>query len=1299
MSKIFEYSPDDFVHLHAHTDFSKLDGAAKVDNYVQKVFENGQTAAAITDHGYLHGIWDFFKSCANLAQKQGAPSASAGKPWQSGTIGDDWPVRPIMGIEAYLTPGTHRTDKTKVQFGSPGLPGYNPKDDVSASGTYTHITLIAENDIGMNNLIKAASRAGIDTPFSKYPRFDIELLETYHEGLIATSGCASSEINTLLRIGLYDKALESARKFQEIFGKENYYIELMDHGIEFERKTLADLVKLAEAIDAPFVLTNDLHYIGPENASGQEALLCVNSGNKLNDPDRFKFDGAGYYVKTADEMYEVIAAMPHLTDAQKEQAFKNTKKIADRCNISFKPAKLGINPETKKFEATNVFMPQFPLPEGHTNDSYFLELIEQGKKRIYESPDARIPLNDKIQKQIDYETSVILEMGFSGYFIVVADFINWAKTNDIMVGPGRGSAAGSIISYLLGITTLDPLEHKLIFERFLNPERISLPDIDVDFEQGGRNKVIEYCSQRYGVENVAQVSNFAIIKAKQALKDATRVLDLPASIGNKITSIYPQVSIAEMPPLSVVDDENNAYWKKKNFSFSNTKEFLEFMQNDSANIPTPTNAGTASNREILALAKQLEGLVRGSGIHASAVLISPVPLNEVIPTMMRLADDAHVTQLEHHACEELGLVKMDFLGIANLNSMREALANIELLGKEVPDINKIPLDDPNTFALFKRADTLGVFQFDGAGMRDLINRMKPETFEHISATIALFRPGPMGQNTHTKYADRKNGKEKITPIHPEVEQALSEIVSETYGLIVYQEQIQQAGVALANFTLGGADELRRAMGKKDPKALEKQKIPFFAGMKENGYSEEAAQTVWDYFLPFAEYAFNRAHSAAYGLIGYQNAYLKANYPAEFMAGTLTSNNNKPERIALYLSECKKMGIKVLPPDINLSTTSFVPKDDKHIMFSLQGLANVGEAVVHEIIKTREEKGDFKSFFDFINKVPQKVSNKRVVESLIKTGCFDTLHPNSRHALFMIHEEVVNFASKKKLEDQKMGPSLFDLGQTPDVDDLYDFKHFTIPQISEWASEIMLKFEKELMGTYISAHPLDGKTEYFEKQKCYKIAELAGLNGHGLRNGSNVKVGGIITAVNRRTSKNGKEFATLLLEDITGEIEITLFGKSYSDNEFALQKDGYVIINGKCEFAEPTLDANGEADSGGDRPPKLIGFAVEQVNFAKEIANLNLRINPAYASQSNFEKLKEVLMRPEYKGKSPVVLFLFNREKTEDDYQIIMPTETWELPSIMIDISNSELLVEIKALFGLDAIITESELVNYLVKPS
>jgi DNA polymerase-3 subunit alpha len=1080
-------SGDSFVHLHVHSEYSMLDGAARVGDLMKAVVELGMPAVAVTDHGNNFGAFDFWKQATEAG------------------------VKPIIGTEAYLTPGTHRSDRTRVRWGNGG------EDDVSGSGAFTHLTMWAESTAGMHNLFKLSSLASIEGYYFR-PRMDRDLLSQYGAGLIATTGCPSGEVSTRLRLGQYDEALKAAAEFRDIFGKDNYFVELMDHGLTIEKRVFSDLLRIAKELSLPLVATNDLHYVHAQDAGAQEILLAIQSGSTLADPNRFKFDANEFYLKTARQMRELFRDHPDACD--------NTLLIAERCEVEFDT---GAN-----------YMPRFPVPDGETEASWFEKEVAKGLAERYP---AGIP--EDVQRQADYEVGVIKQMGFPGYFLVVADFINWSKRNGIRVGPGRGSGAGSMAAYAMRITDLDPLRHGLIFERFLNPDRVSMPDFDVDFDERRRGEVIRYVTEKYGEERVAQIVTYGTIKAKQALKDSTRVLGMPFSVGEKLTKAFPPPVMGKDMPLGDVTDPASDRYKEAG-------DIRQLIQAD------PEAA------KVFDTALGIENLKRQWGVHAAGVIMSSEPIADVIPIMKREQDGQIVTQFDFPAAESLGLVKMDFLGLRNLTIIDDALDNIEANRGFRPMLEDLDFDDRAAYDLLARGDSLGVFQLDGGPLRSLMRLMKPDNFEDISALIALYRPGPMGANSHTNYALRKNGTQPITPIHPEFEQSLAEILDTTYGLIIYQEQVMAIAQKVAGFSLGQADILRRAMGKKKKSELDKQYEGFVAGMKANGYSETAIKTLWDILVPFSDYAFNKAHSAAYGVLSYWTAYLKAHYPAEYMAALLTSVGDARDKLAVYLNECRRMGIKVLAPDVNESIGYFAAVGDD-IRFGLGAVRNVGFGVVEQIRAAREEKGGFTSFHDFLRKIPLQAANKRTIESLIKAGAFDSLGA-TRRALIEIHEAAVERAVSDKRAEAN--------GQVGfDFDSLWDEPEHAveaIPERPEWPKREKLAAEREMLGLYVSDHPLAGLETQLARHASVGIAEL--LGGDIAGDGETVTVAGLVTNVQHRTARtSGNQYGMIQLEDFGGEITVMFMGKTYQEFAPALVGDSIVVVKGRVSLRDDGMN--------------------------------------------------------------------------------------------------------------------------------
>jgi DNA polymerase-3 subunit alpha len=1119
---------DSFVHLHVHTEYSMLDGAARVGELLDAAVDQEMPAVAISDHGNVFGAYDFYRQ----AKDRG--------------------IKPIIGIEAYLTPGTDRRDRSRVRWGNGG------QDDVSGAGAYTHMTMLSESTTGMHNLFRLSSLASIEGFYFK-PRMDRELLQTYSDGIIATTGCPSSEVQTLLRLGKFDAAVQAASDYRDIFGADNYFCELMDHGLDIERRARDDLLRLAKHLNLPLVATNDLHYTHAADAESHAALLCVQSGSTLADPTRFKFDADEFYLKTAAEMRDVWRDYPEACD--------NTLLIAERCEVAFN-------------EDANL-MPRYDVPDGETEASWFVKEVERGLHKRYPTG-----ISDEVRKQGEYEVGVICQMGFPGYFLVVADFITWAKDQGIRVGPGRGSAAGSIVAYALGITDLDPLQHGLLFERFLNPERVSMPDIDIDFDERRRGDVIRYVTERYGDDRVAQIVTFGTIKAKQAIKDSSRVLGYPYALGDRITKVMP-------PSVMGKDISLDGIFDTKEKRYGEAGEFRALYESD------------ADVKRVVDTARGLENLKRQWGVHAAGVIMSSERLIDHIPIMKREQDGAIITQFDYPTCEKLGLLKMDFLGLRNLTVLEDALANIEANRGETVVLETLTLDDKATYELLATGDTLGVFQLDGGPMRALLRSMAPDNFEDISAVLALYRPGPMGANAHNDYADRKNNRKPVTPIHPELAEPLADILGDTYGVIVYQEQVMAIAQKLAGYTLGQADLLRRAMGKKKPEVLAKEFVPFSEGMRERGYSDKAISTLWEILVPFADYAFNKAHTAGYGLVSYWTAYLKANFPAEYMAALLTSVRDDKDKSALYLHECRRMGIKVLPPDVNDSDANYTPRGTD-IRFGLAAIRNVGLNVVSSIVGARRAKGRFVDFADFLAKVDQVVCNKRVIESLVKAGAFDSLG-HTRRGLITVHVEAVDLVLETKRAEAIGQFDLF--GASDDTETAAFTSELTIP-VGEWEKATLLAHERDMLGLYVSDHPLFGVEHVLAANSDCSVAELMADGERA--DGSTVTVGGLITGLQRKVTKQGNAWAIATLEDLEGAIEAMFFPATYNLVAPHLHEDRIVLVRGRIDRREDV--------------PKLIAMEMTLPDLESEEARgpVVISLPVARCVPPVVDRLKEVL---------------------------------------------------------------------------
>lgn len=1168
-------SADEFVHLHVHSEYSMLDGAAHIAPLVDAAAREGMPAVAVTDHGNVFGAFEFWRTAKDAG------------------------IKPIIGTEAYLTPGTHRSERTRVRWGD------GSRDDVSGAGAYTHLTMLAETTEGMHNLFRLSSLASMEGQYFK-PRMDRELLNTYGKGLIATTGCPSSEVQTRLRLGQYDEARQAAADFRDIFGAENYFCELMDHGLGIEKRVMSDLIRIAKDLSLPLVATNDLHYVAADDAKSHAALLCVQSGTTMDDPNRFKFDADEFYLKSAAQMRHLFRDFPGACD--------NTLLIAERCNV--------------EFDTSANYMPRFPVPAGETEETWLVKEIERGLNMRYPGG-----ISQEVRDRAEYETRIILQMGFAGYFLVVADFIQWAKSQGIRVGPGRGSGAGSMVAYALTITGLDPLVHDLIFERFLNPDRVSMPDFDVDFDDRRRGEVIQHVTDKYGDDRVAQIVTYGTIKAKQALKDSARVLGHPFSMGEKITkAMPPTVSGKDIPLSGIFDSEHPRY--------AEAQDVRALIESD------------PELRTVYDTATGLENLKRQWGVHAAGVIMSSEPLMDVIPLMKRDQDGQIITQFDYPTCEGLGLIKMDFLGLRNLTIISDALDNIRINRGEEIDLEELPLNDAGVFELMRRGDTLGVIQFDGDAMRSLLRLARPDHFEDITAVGALYRPGPMGANSHINYALRKTGQQEIVPIHPELAEPLDEVLGKTYGLIVYQEQVMTIAQVLAGFTLGQADLLRRAMGKKKKAELDKQFEGFSSGMRTNGYSEDAITTLWNILLPFSDYAFNKAHSAAYGLLSYWTAYLKAHYPAEYMAALLTSVGENRDKMALYLGETRRMGIRVLPPDVNESIRYFAAVGED-IRFGLEAIRNVGGNVVEQIVHTRKER-PFEGFHDFLRRVPQEATNKRTVESLIKAGAFDE-YGHSRRALVRIHKDAVDAAASVKREEARGQYDLFaGIG-----DSGFDNVATKIPALPEWGRLEKLGYERDMLGLYVSDHPLTGLEHQLSKRSTHSIEQLLGERPPKV--GQRITVAGLITQVQQRIAKSsGNPYAIVRVEDLSADVTVMVMGKTHQMYSSALVQDAVVAVTGRVSVRDEGINLHAD------------GIEVLDAMIDRHDRPFTILIAEDAATEPRVTELGEILSR--HPGDTATHL------KMRKPQSIVH----FDLPNHPVSVTN-DLYAEVKALLGANSI--------------
>ena len=1169
-----------------------LDGAAKVAPLFAEAQRLEMPAVGMTDHGNMYGADEFYQT----ARKTG--------------------IKPIIGIEAYLAPHS-RHHKKPVFWGQShqrGSDEFGEGGDVSGSGAYTHMTMLAANTTGLRNLFALSSLASIQGYYRK-PRMDRELVADHAEGIIATTGCPSGEVQTRLRLGQRAEALQAASDYRDIFGRENFFLELMDHGLPIERSVREGLLEISKQLDLRPLATNDSHYVTKDQAKDHDALLCVQSGKTLSDPNRFKFDGDGYYLKSAAEMREYW-------DTEVPGAADSTLLIAER-----------VESYDEVFSHVDR-MPVFAVPEGETQATWLHKEVMAGMTRRFPQgpPEGYVD-------RVEFELGVIAQKGFPAYFLVVADLVTHAKEIGIRVGPGRGSAAGSLVAYLLGITNIDPIPHGLLFERFLNPERASMPDIDIDFDDRRRGEMIRYATDKYGADRVAQVITFGTIKTKAAIKDAARV-----QYGQPGFAIADQISKALPPPIMAKDIPLSGIVDPKHERYAEASEVRALIEKDQ------------DVAKIFETARGIEGLIRNAGVHACAVIMSSEPLVDSIPLWQR-DDGSIITGWDYPSCEALGLLKMDFLGLRNLTVIGDAVDNIKTNRGLDLDLETLELDDKATYELLGRGDTLGVFQLDGGAMRDLLRRMQPTDFNDIVAVLALYRPGPMGMNAHNDYADRKNSRQKISPIHAQLEEPLKEVLAETHGLIVYQEQIMRIAQRVAGYRMGRADVLRKAMGKKKKEVLEQEFEGFQEGMRASDLVPVASPT-----RPSRPCGTRSSRSPgtrstsrtppAYGLVAYWTAYLKANYPAEYMAALLTSVADNKDKSAVYLSECRRAGIKVLPPDVNESGLRFSAVGTD-IRFGLGAIRNVGANVVDSIIASRTGKGAYTSFTDFLDKSELVCCNKRVIESLVKAGAFDSLG-HTRLALVQVHEEAVDGVVGLKRQEA-MGQ--FDLfggdDTTPASEDSSPLAHLKFTA-EEWPRKQQLGYEREMLGLYVSAHPLDGAERILRKHAPKPIAEiLADPPKEG-----EIVLSGMISSLERRVNKQGEPWAICTVEDLDASLEVLFFAKSYSVLAGDLVEDSAVAVKGRVNWREDKMSVFGSG-----LIPLDISDAERNPGMAPPFV---LLCNPATLNADAVNDLKQALSA--HKGDTPVHLkFAHKRDGVTlalDDYPIaVSPSFLGEIKSI------------------------------------
>ena len=1089
-----------FVHLHTHTEFSMLDGAARIPDAVAAAVNDGQPALGITDHGNMYGVLDFYKGCN-----------------QHG-------IKPIIGTEAYmaLESREERPARRGRKLDDSG------GDTDSGTKLYYHLTLLAENNAGYSNLLKLASRAFLEGYYYK-PRMDWDLFAEHNEGLIATTGCLGSVVQQSLLKGDYQGALDRAARLQDIFGRDNLFVELQDHDIPAQKRCNPQLLEIAQTLKAPLLATNDCHYTHQHDAISHDALLCVQTGSQMSDPDRFKFHGDQHYLKSAREMRSLFSELPESCD--------NTLWIAERADVNI--------------EFGNVYLPDFPLPpEFETDDDYLRDLAFEGAKKRWGNR-----LSDEIVDRLGYELRVISDMDFSAYFLITWDLIRHARDNNIRVGPGRGSAAGCAVAYCLQITDLDPIKYDLLFERFLNPGRKSMPDIDMDFDDRYRDEMIRYTAETYGREHVAQIITFSTIKARAAVRDAARVLGYPYAVGDKVAKAMPPLVMGRDTPLWACFDQNDQYVD----GFKAASDLRQMYDSD------------PDVKRVVDVAKGLEGLRRQDSIHAAAVVITRDPLTEYLPIQRKpesgvAPEDAPVvTQFEMNGVEELGLLKMDFLGLRTLSIIDEALRLIETSTGTAVDIDAIPLDDEKTFRLLQAGDSLGVFQLESAPMRSLMRSLAPTVFDDVAALVALYRPGPMAANMHNDYADRKNGRKPIDLPHAD----LDEILTETYGLMIYQESVMRVAQRIAGYTLAEADDLRKACGKKDRKLIAEQRVKFVDGTVASGYDEQLGTRLFDIIEPFADYAFNKSHAFGYGLISYQTAFLKSNYRVQFMAAVLTGVKHNLDKAGVYLNDCRQANIVVEVPDINRSEVDFAAKDSR-IPFGLSAVRNVGEGVVSPIVEERSSNGDYKDFYDFCERVPIAVLNKRSLEALIKAGAFESCG-HSRQGLLGVAEQIVDQISNRRKEADMGIQTLF--GELDANTGGFDEK-IEIPD-AEVDQKTMLAWEKEMLGLYVSSHPLYGVEASLRQATDCSIADAPNQPQRDDGKDAFLTLGGVVSNLQRKFTRAGDAMAVFELEDLQSSIEVTVFPRTMSEHGHQLDDDAVLLVGGRIDNRddEPKFLAN------------------------------------------------------------------------------------------------------------------------------
>ena len=1148
---------ESFVHLHNHTEYSMLDGAARVEELVLAAKADGQRALGITDHGNLYGVIDFYEACRKHD------------------------IVPIIGLEAYMAANSRFDRPTRR-----GKIDDTGGDTEGGQKLYHHLTLLAESNEGYRNLRELSSLAFLEGYYYK-PRLDWELLERHSKGIIATSGCLGGVVLQALLQDNYDKALELAGRLQTIFGAENFYIEMQDHGIPEQVRTNPQLLQIARDLNAPLLATNDLHYVRHSDAEMHDALLCIGTGSLVADPNRFRFHSDQHYLKSAAEMRYLFRDLPDACD--------NTLAIAERVNVTI--------------EFDNDALPEFPIPaqyEGATHkegaNRLLRELAFQGARERYGDV-----INDEVRQRLDYELGVVADMGFSDYFLVVWDLIRHAREKGIRVGPGRGSAAGCCVAYCLRIVDLDPIRYGLIFERFLNPGRKQMPDIDMDFDERYRGDMIRYAAERYGSDHVAQIVTFSTIKARAAVRDAARVLGYPPQLGDKIAKAMPPLVMGQDLPLEACFTPTPGYEAR----YAEAGELRTLYETD----PEVKHA--------VDVAKGFVDKRRQDGIHAAAVVITKGPVLDYVPVQRKSSpngsvDDAPiVTQYEATAIEKLGLLKMDFLGLRNLAIIERALAHIERRHAKVVDIDRVALDDEKVFEMLKLGNSIGILQLEGDKMRQLMRRLAPTSFDDIAALVALYRPGPLSENVHNDYADRKNHRQAVSYDHPDLE----EILGETYGLMIYQEDIMRVATKIAGFSMTEADDLRKACSKKIREMIQAQRAKFVDGSEREGYGRELGEAIFNKIEPFADYAFNKSHAYGYALIAYQNAWLKANYPLEYMSALLTSFRDDKDKASIYLNEARQMGIKVGVPDVNESFADYAPslRQENTILFGMSAVRNVGDALVEKIVHERETNGAYLSVYDFVRRVDPAVLNRRSMESLIKAGAFDSLGVPRLGFLLKVDEIIDVTLSRRK--DLSLGiTTLFAaLGGGEDDND-WEGTEIALSDV-EFEKSVKLDFEREMLGTYISDHPLYEVESALAAKTDGTLVEIRERGEELSRAGRAFTIGGILSEVQIRTTKAGQQYARTVLEDLGGSIEINFSARNFEKCSGFLTKDNIVLMKVRVDSRDEEL--------------RFSALEVELLKLDRGLDELRLLLRPEDLTSTSIGALRDILSR--YPGPSPVIV--------------------------------------------------------------